>query len=177
MIRDDKQRKSFLQGVRHPDETLMNEWTTRIRSGERGPEIDGIARRIIQDFGLRHFLNVPQSPIAIGWLADALHKIQEYEDPLDTLGLLPRPAKRPADPQRGWDLACWIAVAETRGYSRSEAVALAADVFFTDISNVRRLAKQRPEWMMNPEDDAWEDYFMLRERRLPPFTASKAGEK
>lgn len=172
MIRNDDEKRGFLEGVQHPDDTLLEEWVSRIRSGERGPEIDGIARRIIHDFALREFLNVPQSRVTIAWLADALGEILKYADPLHTLGVMPRPRSRPADPQRGWDVACWVSAAERRGYSRTEAIKLAAETFASDDSNIRKLLKKGPEWMA-PADD-WEDYFALRNRTLPP---RKTGHK
>lgn len=176
LIRNDEDKRRFLTEpfpVSHPDDVLLTEWVDRIRDGERGPEVDGIARAILNDFALRHFLGVPQSPVTLGWLADALTDITDYADPLTTLGLLPRPKKRPADPQHGWDVACWVAVTQQRGYSRAQAIQMAAELFATDESNVRKLLKKGPSWM-NPDKPVWEDYFQLRKRPLPnPQTGKK----
>ena len=108
----------------------------------------------------------------MGWIAEGLAAILEHRDARETLGLLPRAKKRPADPQRGWDIAMWIDAAEKLGYSRATAVKLAADAFHTDDSNVRKLIKNSPEWI-NPNKD-WDEYFTLRSRPLPP---AKTGKK
>ena len=100
-------------------------------------------------------------------------KILEYKDARDALGLLPRANKRPGNPQRGWDIACWIDVAEKRGYARAEAVKLAADTFHTDESNVRKLIKNSPDWI-NPDLEVWDEYFRLKSRPLP---STRAGKK
>ena len=178
MIRNDDERRQFyLDGapVSHPSEGLLLDWTARLRSEGRDSGTDGIARFIIQDFALRHFLGVPQSPITTGWLAECLGEILNYADPLKTFRLLPRPKKRPPDPQRGWDIACWVAVSEKRGYSHAGAIEAAADLFCMDDSNVRKLCKTLPEWM-NPAEDVWEEYFRLCNRPLPAWKA-KAGKK
>jgi hypothetical protein len=176
MIRDDEELRAFYNegtSVSHPTDALLLEWTNRLRDGERGPAVDGIARYIIKDFQLRQFLGVPQSDVTLEWLGEALGAILEYSDPLQTLGLLPRPKKRPADPQRGWDVACWVTVTQKRGYSRAEAIQSAAQLFCMDESNVRKLVKAGPEWM-NPDQDIWDEYFQLRNRPLP---LTKSGKK
>lgn len=172
---DDELRKFYNEEVpvSRPDDALLRDWIARLQSGERGIEADGIARYIIKDFRLRQFLGLPQSAVVLEWLGDVLGAIVEYADARESLGLMPRPNKRPADPQRGWDIACWVEVAIQRGYKKAEAIQRAAEVFFVDPSNVRKLLKTGPEWM-NPSGDVWDEYFQLRKRPLPP---TKTGNK
>lgn len=178
MIRNDEELRMFYNAgtpVSHPNDAILQDWTTRIQSGERGAEIDGIARYIIKDFRLRQFLGVAQSPVTLQWLADVLGDMVDYKDKdaLTTLGLMPRPAKRPVDPQNGWDICCWIAVSELRGHAPNWAIAAAADLFHKDVSTVRKLLKKNmPEWM-NPTDEVWEEYFQIRRRPLPPRISRK----
>ena len=171
MIRNDDELRKFHNAevpVSHPDDSLLLDWTTRLQSGERGIEADGIARYIIKDFRLRQFMGVPQSKVTLEWLGDALGAIVEYADARETLGLMPRPKNRPADPQRGWDVACWVEVAIQRGYKRAKAIQSASELFFMDPSSVRKLVKTGvPKWM-NPDGDVWDEYFQLRKRPLPP---------
>jgi len=176
MIRNDDELREFYNKevpVSHPNDALLLDWTTRLQSGERNAETDGIARYIIKDFQLRQFLGDAQSPVTLEWLSGVLGAILDHKDALETLGLLPRPKKRPADPQRGWDISCWVAVSIKRGYKQAEAIQLAAEKFCTDESNVRKLLKTRQEWM-NPNDDVWDEYFQIRKRQLPP---AKTGKK
>jgi hypothetical protein len=165
---DDERRKFYTEPVpvSHPDDVLLRQWITLLHSGERDAETDGIARYIIKDFALRQFLGVPQSPVTLEWLAGALHEILDYGDPLEVFKLLPRPKKRPPDPQRGWDVACWVEVAVKRGYSRPEAIQRAAETFHMDDSNVRRHVRAGPMWM-NPDEGVWDEYFLLRKKPLP----------
>ena len=159
--------------VSHPSDALLLDWMHRLKSGKRGQETDDIARTIIMDFRLRQFYGVPQSPITLGWLAEILDAILEHQDVYQATGLLPRPKKRPANPQRGWDISSWIKVAKGRGYSQAEAIKLAAVTFSTDESNVRKLIKNEPDWM-NPDGKVWDEYFKINGRLLPlPKTGNK----
>ncbi|MBS0346595.1 MAG: hypothetical protein JSR69_09045 [Proteobacteria bacterium] len=177
MIHDDDELRSFFSEdapVSHPSEAQLNDWIARIRSDERGPEIEGIARAIIRDFYLRNFLGVAQSRVATNWLADALSEILDHKDPLHALGLLPRPNNRPPDPSRGMDVAMWLACAERLGISRPEAKRQAAEAFHMDESNVGKLIRQAGavEWM-NPDTNVLIEYFELQGRPLPKASGDK----
>lgn len=171
MIQDDEEARNFYLGeepISHPSDALLNEWITRIRSGERRPEIDGIARTILRDFYLRNFLGVEQSRVVTNWLADAFSEILDHKDPLLAFGLMPRPNKRPPDPSKGIDVAMWVACAERLGLSRPDAKREAAEVFHMDESNVGKLIRKTGalEWM-NPDTNALVEYFALLGKPLP----------
>ncbi|WP_374671684.1 hypothetical protein [Acidovorax temperans] len=177
MIQDDDELRSFLLDdapISHPSEAQLNDWIARIRSDERGPAIDGIARVIIRDFYLRNFLGIEQSRVATGWLAESLSEILDHKDPLHALGLLPRPNKRPADPRKGMDVAMWVACAERIGLSHPEAKRQAAEAFHMDESNVGKLIRQYGglKWM-NPDTDVLIEYFKLQGRPLPSASGNK----
>ena len=177
MIQDDDEARSFYldeEPISHPSDTLLNEWITRIRSDERGPEIDGIARAIIRDFYLRNFLGVEQSRVATNWLAEALSEILDHKDPLHALGLMRRPNKRPPDPSKGMDVAMWVACAERLGLSHPDAKRKAAEVFHMDESNVGKLIRKTGalEWM-NPDTNALIEYFALLGKPLPASPGTK----
>ncbi len=166
---DDKISQFYTEEVpvSHPTDSLLLDWTARIRAGERSEEIDGIARYIIKDFRLRQMLDVPQSPITMEWIGSALDSILEYETVEQAFALLPRPKQRPRDIQKDMDIACWVAVAQLRGYEQPEAFALASDTFHTDISNVRRKVRDCPLDWINPSDEFWEHYFIGKNKPLP----------
>jgi hypothetical protein len=161
--------------VSHPTDAQLLDWTTRIQSGERGNEIDGIARYIIKDFRLRQMLGVQQSPITMDWLGSALDALIGGDDIGDAFGLRSRPNKRPRDLQKDMDIATWVSVAQTRGHKKSEAKILASEVFHTDLSNIRRKVASTSLSWINPDTDFWEQYFIEQGRPLPPV--KKSGRK
>lgn len=171
MIRNDDELRSFYCAetpVSHPSDAQLLDWITRIRAGERGAEIDGIARYIIKDFCLRQFLGIAQSPITLEWVANSLSQIIDYADPLQTLGLVPRPNSRPPDTQQGIDISWWVAITIKRGYKKAQAIQAAAELFAKDESVIRRACnKNQSEWM-NPDDRTWDEYFQHLKRPLPP---------
>lgn len=169
MIRNDDELRKFYNEdgpPSHPDDILLRHWIKRLQSGERGAQADGLARAVIGDFRLRQFLGVPQSAVTLKWLSDVLGAIVGYADARETLGLMPRPKNRPSNPQHGWDIACWVEVTIKRGFARADAIQLASDTFFMDVSGVRKLVKQGPQWM-DPNGEDWDEYFQLRNRPLP----------
>jgi len=177
MIKTNDELRDFFGGdepISHPTDALLNDWIARIRSGERGSAIDGIAREIIRDFYLRNFLGVPQSAVSVSWLAEALSEILDHRDPLDALGLQRRQNKRPPDPGKSMDVAMWVACAEELGLTRPAAIAQAAETFATDDSNVRKLLKKSEplEWM-NPNRTALAEYFQHRGKPLPRSAGNK----
>lgn len=149
-----------------PSDAQLQEWIAQIQSGERGDEIDGLSRVILRDFILRQYLGVSHSPITLDWIAEVFSTILDHEDPLETLGLKPRPKHRPPDPQHGWHVACRVKAAQERGYSRAEAVNAASDLFHLDESAVRRMVKKDPEWTNSKAN--WEAHFLQALRPLPP---------
>lgn len=151
-------------------ESLLEDWTIRLKSGERGREAQQLARRIIVDFILRASFNMPQSPSTLGWLADALDEILDFRDPREALALPKRPKHRPAGEgiNRAVDVACWVQLALGRGYSDSEAHVLAAQLFACDPRSVLRMRELAADWVtgMNATAD-WDEYFVLIRRPLP----------
>lgn len=175
MIEDREELLEFWDGVTHIQEHLLREWTERIRSGERGKEVDGFATAVIHDFWLRHSLGHEQSPVALAWLADVLDSATEHRNPkelMSELGLLPRPRKRPPDPQRAIDVAWWLRSAERLGYSAKEAVELASECFHRDVKTIDRYRKQAGSWAdgMTANAETWRSYFLSAKppRPLPP---------
>jgi hypothetical protein len=169
MLEDDADRRAFFDGVSFAPDHLLNEWTARLRSGERTPEADGLARAILRDFCLRQFLGRPHSTVALDWLADILSDILDDAEPRSALGLLPRPAHRPSDGTKAVDIAWWMSLAMERGYTRPEAKELATTVFSVDLKTVERYFKKGAPWIdgMNPSAN-WERYFCSCNRPLPP---------
>lgn len=174
-----KKEADFLAGISHIPDGLLLDWTTRIRSGERNLEVDGIARTVIRDICLRQWLGVPQSPIALDWLCDVLDGTLNHEDPKDLLGLLPRKANRPTSSvDTSFEVACWLKLAqEDRGYTRKEAKERAAEVFGRDLKTIERDARMAKSWIstMNPDAD-WAGRFLTMKppRPLPPRRSGKS---
>ena len=165
MIETEDERRRFYEDVSHVSDNLLFEWTELIRSGNRGAEIDGYATCAINDFWLRQSLGDPQSRFTVGWLAEVLDRATEHRNPaqlFDELGLMPKPKRRPADPQRAIDVGWWLKCASNRGHSEAEAVALAAECFHRDVKTIERYRKQAADWAggMTAVDETWERYFM-----------------
>ena len=165
MIETEDERRRFYEHVAHTPESLLFEWTELIRAGQRGREIDGYATNAINDFWLRQSLGRPQSQAALSWLAEVLDRATEHRNPsqlFDELGLLPRPNRRPANPQHAIDVGWWLKCVSNRGYSEAEAVALAAECFHRDVKTIERYRKQAADWAsgMTAADETWERYFM-----------------
>jgi hypothetical protein len=155
-------------GIEPLADHLLIDWLSRIRSGERGVEIDGISRCILRDFCLRQMMNIPQSPVTLGWLSDVLSGVMEYQDARDLLGLQPRARNRPANSDLQFDVACWVQVTKERGYKSGEAITLAAACFHRDEKSIGRDCRAMREWVegMNKSAD-WESYFLGSRRPLP----------
>ena len=158
----------FLKGTEHAPEHLLRDWTARLASGERGIKADGLARRVIRDFVLRQWFGQPQSPATLEWLADSLNNVLDGAKPMDELGLMPRPANRPGNPQLAINVGYWLAATQDRGYSAAQAVVLAAEMFSKEPQTIAGYRRDAAEWVAirNPEAD-WEDFFAGR-WPLPP---------
>ena len=105
------------------------------------------------------------------WIAEALGRILEHKDPLHSLGLKPRPAHAPGDPQAAIDVAWWIACAKKLGHDAREAAGLAAEAFAKDLKSIQRYQAKAGEWTqgMNPDASAWARYFKARGKPLPEW--------
>lgn len=156
----------------HLPDNQLNDWIARIRSGERGQEIDGISRVILMDFSMRYRHRMPQSQIAVGWIVEALGKILDDEDPLASLALAKKGKGRPANTDRDIHIALWVKATEHLGYSRAEAILLASDAFCLEESGVRAIVNRRVEWVT---EDA-ETLALYLQGREPPLP-KPAGEK
>jgi hypothetical protein len=169
MTNDDRARQlEFLSGGERVPEHLLLDWTTRLASRERGIKADGLARRVIRDFVLRQWFGQPQSPATLEWLADSLNNVLDGAKPMDELGLMPRPKKRPANPQLAINVGYWLAATQDRGYSAAQAVALAAEVFSKEPQTITRYRRTAAEWVAGRTPSAnWEDFFSGR-WPLPP---------
>jgi hypothetical protein len=169
MANDDRARQlEFLSGTERVPEHLLLDWTTRLASGERGIKADGLARRVIHDFVLRQWFGQPQSPATLEWLADSLSNVLDGAKPMYELGLRPRPANRPGNPQLAIDVGFWLAATQDRGYSAAQAVALAAEVFSKEPQTITRYRRAAAEWVAARSPSAnWEDKFAGR-WPLPP---------
>lgn len=150
----------------------LNTWIARIRSGERGPEIDGIARAILEEYSLRHWNHVPQNSAVVDWLVDALGAIMEGEKPVEELGLTGKARGAPQKDERNIHIACWVKAVEHRGYTRAHAIQLAAAAFCLEESGVRTIVNRRVK-------DVTKDLETLEvflQGRKPPLP-KPAGEK
>ena len=172
MIKNDDDLREFYRGVDSPSDRLLTEWTDRLNAGEEGTTAEGLSRAIILDFILRALLNRPQSKVTVTWLAGALQRILNYEDPRLALRLSKRPRHRPAGARaaKAIDVAWWVKLTIERGYPEAEAQWLAADTFSCDIRDIARLRGEGQEWAdgMSRDADA-ESYFRKKERALPPI--------
>lgn len=163
----------FLGGTERVPELLLRDWTTRLASGERGKAADGLARAVIRDFALRQWLGHPHSPATLEWLADVLINVLDHAEPLDALGLMPRPNSRPPNPAIAINVALWLKATEERGYDEGDAVALAAERFAKDTKTIERYRKAAAGWVAerNPTAD-WAAFFGER-WPLPPVKDRK----
>jgi hypothetical protein len=171
-----------------PDDVLRG-WVHQIRSYQLRAEADPSAishsdpealtanehaAALIHDIWLRNLLRHPQSPVTVGWFAGCLSKILENEDPHLSLGLLKRPKGKPRDKHTASDVVWWVKLTEARGYSKSEAKSLAADVFAKEVKTIEAYLRTAGDWADNMNMDAdWEEYFGLPtldrpSRPLPP---------
>lgn len=183
MISNDDEWRDFYKGISHAPDHKIREWATLIAAvwgawtptdpaqqsaDTRDNRSHGAALNIIEDFRLRQSLGVEQSPETLRWLAEALGRVVEHKDldPLHSLGLLPRPRKRPPDPQLGEDVAFWIECAGRRGYSESEAKDLAATVYAKDPRSIDRYLQRAVGWTPASDESA-ERYFMHKGKPLP----------
>lgn len=174
-----KHLAEFLEGTSRAPEYLLAQWTERLRSGERGAEADGIARRVMRDFIVRQWLGQPHSAATLEWLADVLNEVLQDKKPLDAFGLAPRPAHRQGDPTLAIDVALWLAATESRGYSPAEAVGLAAETFHRNTKAIEGYRRYASEWAAgrnpNATDADWESHFLSAKppRPLPPAKSKK----
>jgi hypothetical protein len=163
----------FLKGTERAPEHLLRDWTERLASGERGKKADGLARAVIRDFALRQWLGHPHSPATLEWLADVLSAVLDHGKPLDALGLMPRPASRPANPRIAIDVALWLKATEDRGYDAADAVALAAERFAKDPKSIERYRTAAADWVAARDPSAdWAAFFGGR-WPLPPVKDRK----
>lgn len=163
------------------DDSTLFDWAGKLRAKSLGAspsvpadEADEIARKIIYDFSLRFWHGVPQNPIVMGWLVDALGEILENRSAAEAFGLKKRPVGRgPQSGRDGTPVAAWVAVAVRRGHSITEAEQLAADAFACSTRTVQRHVAATT---LVP-DAPLEEYLqgMKNSRSLPPFK-SGAGE-
>lgn len=152
----------------------LDSLTARLRSG--GADGDDPARRVLIDFILRHWLGKPHSAVTLEWLADAFDAILQGAKPLDALGLRPRPAQRPKGKTDVSTLvAVWLRLAEDRGYTHAEAVALAAGRFARDTKSIERYRRAAAKWnwadSLDPE--IWEQVLLAAGKPLPRHRNTK----
>lgn len=146
----------------------LDRLTARLRSG--GAQGDDPARRVLTDFILRQWLGKPHSAVTLEWLADAFDAILEGAKPMDALGLRSRPSQRPKARTRvEADVAVWLRLAEDRGYTSAEAVALAAGCFARDTKSIERYRRNAAPWNWSDDLDpeTWEQVFLAAGRPLP----------
>jgi hypothetical protein len=172
--------KSLRESVRDSfvpmDEVLLLDAIARIRSQQQGPQTDELARVVLRDFNDRQAMGLPQSAVTLEWLAEALEKVMNCEDPLAAFGFQHRPKHRPADEDRIFDIGWWVALAQLRGYTRAEAIKLAAATFASDaeemdLSYIRKIVKKFDADAIldygKPAEAHWEKVFEARARPLP----------
>lgn len=162
--------RAFYADISHAPDSLLELWIARIRNGERGKEIDGIARNILRDFSMRQWMDQSHSQVTLDWLADVIEQVLDHADPSELLGLLPRPKHRPPDPMHpGGEVAIWLQQAQRRGYTESEAINLASEIFGRETKSIeryRREARTLLTWV-NPDARTWHDYFLTRKPPAP----------
>ena len=189
MTERDEDSNTTYRGITFAPDHLLREWANGIASvwsamepsdpkqtaaDTRNDSIHGMSLRLIEDFCLRQHLGQPQSPETILWLSEVLARIVEHKDPLHSLGLLPRPNRRPSHSQPAIDVVWWLRSAELRGHSPQEANGLAADCFSKDLKTIQGYRRLAGAWAesMNPDPEHWTQYF---ERRSRPLPAKKEG--
>jgi hypothetical protein len=160
--RNEKGQGPF-DGVEHVSDQQLGDWIARIQTGERSPEVHGLALEVIHDFCFRQGCGRTQSEVTLQWLADVLEGILEHRDPLELLGLPRRAKSRPPNPAAAFDVALWLWCAQSmRGYPHTEAVALAAERFGKDQKSIERIWTRCAHLIgeVNANAVVWEKYFL-----------------
>lgn len=184
MTQQDEDSHNAFRGTTFAPDHLLREWADGVASvwsamdpsdpkqaaaDTRNDLIHGMSLRLIEDFCLRQHLGRPQSPETLLWLSEVLARIVAHKDPLHSLGLLPRPNRRPSDSQRPIDVVFWLRNAELRGHSPQEANGLAAECFSKDLKTIQGYRRQAGAFAesMTSDPEHWTEYFELRSKPLP----------
>ena len=172
MIFDDEGKRRFLEGARVVPDSLLTLWTARIQDEPTDPAIRGLTDRVIVDFCYRQLLGLPHSQVTLDWLADSLERLRMHE-PVDEVFPLPKRARhRPGSDSLAFQVAWWVHLATSRGYSTTEAKEQAAEVFHKDSKSIGRYVKALAQadcvWAptMNQATE-WESYFIGEGKPLP----------
>jgi hypothetical protein len=167
-IFDDEGKRRFLEGVRVAPDSLLTRWIARIQNEPGNPEVRGLTNQVIHDFCHRQLFGLPQSPVTLKWLAEALERLRRHE-PVDEVFPLPkRPRNRPASGALALHVAMWVHLARTRGYSLVEAKSRAAETFSKETKTIDRYVKAKAEWVTGTSQAAeWEGYFLAESKPLP----------
>lgn len=137
VITNDDERKAFITPYSPADDVILAQWVKRLSTGETEPKSEGIARRIAHDFINRALLDLPQSKVALAWLAESLNEIFNR----------------------------WFKCAVTLcGYTPAEARALAAGCFHRSEKTIDRYVQQRNASL---DQRDWAAFFQGRGRPLP----------
>jgi len=174
MNKPDPDELEFLGDYEPTPEPLLRDWTTRLLSGETGPQADRFARRIIQDFCHCVWMGHTPERSTMEWLAEVLSDILENGRP-DARRALSLEPKRPGGKDQTWKhirIAQWVFITIERGYEEPDAIKKAAAVFFQDEKTIRRAWKKCNKgkgWNFS-DDDVTAESFKQIQRPLPEKT-------
>lgn len=154
---------------RIPDD-LLQQWTERIRAGEKGAQIEELARFILNDFILRARFDQPQSTHVLRWLAEILEETLDNGKPgvRRAFSLPPRPEGRRAEIADSIYTAIWVECACELGFSDAEAKRWAAVAWGCDEKTVARRMKGAGDTSVrNPDLSHWQHFFGGIGKSLP----------
>ena len=170
--------RRFYDGASSAPDHLLAEWAATLRTEQRNNTTHGLAARIMRDFVLRQWLGQQQSPVTLSWIAEVFNDIlDDHQDPMQALRLLPRRNRRPVSIRRPMNVARWVQQSILRGIPEAEANTLAAETFHIDVNTVRRHRRAMADWVagMNPDTD-WDAHF-LSMKPPRPLPAARNDKK
>ena len=171
-MKDDESIGDIYRDYEPIPEHLLRLWTVRLKEGETGNEAHGLAQHILHDFCLAVWTGNNPPKATLGWLADILAEILDdgRPDARKAFSLLPKQKRGKSKAIKHIEMAQWVYVAsEFRGYTKLEAIKLAAAIFFCDEKTIRRAwnqCNQGKGWNFN-DNEVTAEIFRQSNRPLP----------
>jgi hypothetical protein len=112
-------------------------------------------------------------------MADVLTKVLDDGKPeaRKAFSLMPNPNHRTEDIDRRLNIATWVSETRLRGYTRAEAIKLAACIFFRDEKSIRRDIKGLEDYPRTYPERIIEEVFKQQHRALPPEKTKRTRTK